>query len=98
MLPTMVNEKIPTERLYVKSEDDWETEARAFAEKLIQEGKRPWFEVFYPTPKVLPENMTPEEWQDRQLRLEGVGTYDAIELIEGSFVTLPPYSQLQKEN
>lgn len=89
--------KIPTERLVVQDADNWETEARDFAEKLIQEGKRPWFEVFYPTPEVaLKEGMTDEEWQDRQATLNGEGTYDAIELINGTFVTLPRYSELLK--
>lgn len=89
--------KIPTERLYVQDPDNWEDEARKFAEKLIQEGKRPWFEVFYPTPEAaLKEGMTDEEWQDRQANLNGEGTYDAIELINGAFVTLPPYSKLQE--
>lgn len=88
--------KIPTERLHVQDVENWEAEARAFAEKLIQEGKRPWFEVFYPTPEVaLKEGMTDAEWQDRQENLNGVGTYDAVELINGQFVTLPPYSVLK---
>lgn len=91
--------EIPTERLYVQDADNWEAEARAFAEKLVQEGKRPWFEVFYPTPETALKNgMTDEEWQDRQANLNGEGTYDAIELVNGVFVTLPPYKVLTKES
>lgn len=88
--------KIPTERLHVQDAENWDTEAREFAEKLIQEGKRPWFELLWPTPEhALVGNMTDEEWQDRQENLNGVGTYDAVELINGQFVTLPPYSVLK---
>lgn len=89
--------EIPTERLYVQDADNWEAEARAFAEKLIQEGKRPWFEVFYPAPSHLTEAQK-TEWLDRQENQEGVGTFDAIELVNGVFVTLPPYAVLQKES
>lgn len=85
-----MTDSTPHERLYVQDVDNWEAEARAFAEKLIQEGKPPRFEVFYPTPETALKNgMTDEEWQDRQANLNGVGTYDIIELVNGAFVAVP---------
>lgn len=95
----MAEEKIPTASLTILNPDAWEAEAHQFALQLIEEGKRPWFKLFWPTPvTALADGMTDEEWQDRQENLNGEGTYDAIELIDGEFVTVPPFSELIEES
>jgi hypothetical protein len=78
----------PTASLTIKDPDDWEAEARAFAAELEAKGERPWFEVRWPAPP----RLTPEEeaaWLERQ-----EDTYDALELVDGELVTLPPYAEL----
>lgn len=88
--------KTPHRRLMIQDRDNWEAEARAFAALLAEQGERPWFEVFYPAPEHLDE----EEqtwWLERQANLDGVGTFDAVELVDGQFVTLPPYTELRGE-
>lgn len=82
--------KIPTERLYVQNVDNAGVEIFAFLGKLAAEGKRPWCEVHYPAPTHLfPEQKA--EWEKRQL-----DTFDAVELVDGQIVTLPPYAELMK--
>lgn len=86
-----MSDKIPTESLSVLDADNWEAEATAFAEKLIADGKRPWFEVRWPAP----EHLTPieqEQWLARQ-----EDTFDALEYnpTTGMFTTLPPYAELE---
>lgn len=81
---------IPTERLHVKDVDNWEDEARELADSLIARGQRAWFEVFYPAP----EKFTPEEAEAFLQRQHD--TYDAVELVGDTFVTLPPYSILKE--
>lgn len=48
------------------------------------------FEVFYPAP----EKFTPEEAEAFLQRQNN--TYDAVELVGDTFVTLPPYSILKE--
>lgn len=75
----------PSERLYVADADNAGVEILAFLGSLAAAGKRPWCEVFYPAPA----RLTPEEkaaWEVRQL-----DTFDAVELVDGEVVTLPPY-------
>lgn len=91
-----MSDKIPTRSLVITDPANWEQQAREFAQELIAAGERPWFEVRYPAPDRLTDDEQ-AEWLDRQERLEGVGTYDAIELVDGHFVSLPPYAELAKE-
>ena len=90
-----MSDKIPTRSLTIQDPDNWEAEAREFAAQLVAAGERPWFEVRYPAPARLTE-AEQAEWLDRQESLEGKGTYDAIELVDGQFVSLPPYAELAK--
>lgn len=81
----------PTASLTITNPDLWEVEARAFADELIAKGERPWFELRWPAP----ERLTDEEraaWLARQ-----EDTYDALELVDGVLVTLPPYADLRGE-
>ncbi len=89
-----MSDKIPTRSLQVIDPDNWENEALDFAQQLVAAGERPWFEVRYPAPEKLTDEEK-AEWLDRQESLEGVGTYDAIEYVDGVFVTLPPYAELE---
>lgn len=86
-MPTMTapEAKTPTERLYVQDADNAGVEILAFLGNLAAAGKRPWCEVHYPAPA----RLTPAEkaaWELRQL-----DTFDAVELVDGQIVTLPPY-------
>lgn len=86
----MGDTNLPTERLYLTDANNFDEEARAFARGLIERGERPWFEVFYPAP----EKFTPEEAEAFLQRQNN--TYDAVELVGDTFVTLPPYSILKE--
>ncbi len=81
----------PTASLIVQDPDNWEAEARAFAAELEAKGERPWFELRYPAPARL-DPLAAAEWLERQ-----EGTYDAVELVDGQFITLPPYAELRGE-
>lgn len=79
---------LPTHRIRVIDPLDAAAEIRAFLEGLVAAGERPFAEVFYPAPA----HLTPTEkaaWEARQL-----DAFDAIELIDGELVTLPPYAEL----
>lgn len=89
-----MSDKIPTRSLTIQAPDNWEAEAREFAEQLVAAGERPWFEVRWPAPDRL-DDKAKAEWLDRQERLEGVGTFDAIELVNGVFKTVPSYAELE---
>lgn len=83
-----MSERIPSESLTVRNPDEWEAEARAFAAELVALGKRPWFEVRWPAP----------EWLDADAAAAWLAAqeeaFDAIELVDGVFVTVPPYREL----
>lgn len=81
----------PTASLTIQDPDQWEAEARAFAAELEAKGERPWFEVRWPAPHRL-DDAERAEWLERQ-----EDTYDALELIDGELVTLPPYAELRGE-
>lgn len=81
----------PTASLTIKDRDNWEAEALALAAELIVRGERPWFEVRWPAP----EHLSPAE--QHQWLADQEGTYDALELVDDVFVTLPPYSELRGE-
>lgn len=85
----MTESKTPTASLTVQDPENWEAEYRAFADELIAKGERPWFEVRWPVPPRLEEEEA-AAWLARQ-----EDTYDAVELIDGVFVTLPPYAELE---
>lgn len=76
---------LPKRSLTIKNPQRWEVEAREFAAALIANGERAWFEVRWPPPN----GKSPEEWEAAQ-----DDTFDAIELVDGVFLTLPPYSEL----
>lgn len=63
-------------------------EIRAFLERLAAEGERPWCEVWYPAPEHL-DAADASDWDARQ-----ADTFDAVELVDGEIVTLPPYTEL----
>lgn len=87
----MTDTRTPTASLTITNPDEWEAEARAFADELIAQGERPWFEVRWPAPPRLTGDEA-AEWLARQEQ-----TYDALELVDGAFVTLPPYAELRGE-
>tara|TARA_R100000365_G_C2746946_1_gene76471 strand:- start:1571 stop:1831 length:261 start_codon:yes stop_codon:yes gene_type:complete len=79
---------LPSESLTIRNPDGWEAEARAFAADMIARGERPWFEVRWPAP----DGLSAEDaavWMAEQ-----EATFDAIELVDGVFVTVPPYAEL----
>lgn len=80
----MADQETPTRRLDVVDVDNADAEIAAFAQRLIDEGERPWFEVWYPRPEHF--DGTDEEWDAAQ-----ADTFDALELVDGEIVTLPPY-------
>jgi len=82
---------VPTASLVVQDLENWEAEARAFAAELITKGERPWFEVRYPAPPRLTDEEA-ADWLERQ-----EDSFDALELVDGAFVTLPPYAELRGE-
>lgn len=83
-------ESRPTAKCVIDNVDNAGSEIFAFLGKLAVEGERPWCEVHYPAPT----HLTPSEkaaWELRQL-----DTFDAVELVDGQIVTLPPYAELEK--
>lgn len=76
---------LPTHRVTVVNTENAIVEIRAFLEELAAEGERPWAEVFYPPPA----HVDPETWAHEQ-----GAACDAIELVDGELVTLPPYVEL----
>ena len=89
-----MSDKIPTRSLQVTDPDNWEAEALDLAEQLVAAGERPWFELRWPAPEKLTDEEK-AEWLDRQERLEGSGTFDAVELVDGVFQTVPSYAELE---
>lgn len=87
----MTESATPTASLTIKDPDNWEAEALALAADLIDKGERPWFEVRWPVPAHLPL-AEQHEWLARQEE-----TFDALELVNGVFVTLPPYAELERK-
>lgn len=75
---------LPTRRLRVIDTENAVAEIEAFAQRLVDEGERPWFEVHYPRPTWF--EGTDAEWHEAQRE-----TFDAVELVDGEIVTLPPY-------
>lgn len=85
----MPSEKIPSRRFYVTDPDDANTELIAFLEQLRAVGERPWCEVWYPAPAGATDAEA-EEWERAQ-----EDAFDAVELVDGELVTLPPYTELE---
>lgn len=81
--------ELPSRRCRVIDPDNAVDEIRAFLEA-TPAGERAWCEVFYPAPARLTAEEK-AEWESRQ-----DDTFDAIELVDGELVTLPPYSELTK--
>ena len=101
--------KTPTEQLFVGIMGMAPSEQRdaavmstidAFARGLVEQGKRPWFEVHYPAPDHLTDDEA-AEWLGRAR-----DSFDALELVNfeldakgravgGELVTLPPYAELE---
>lgn len=87
---------IPTRRLDVQETENWEAEARAFAEEIAEaEGTRqPCFELWYPAPA----HLTPED-AAKWLAVQE-NAFDAIQLDldaadpEQAIQTLPPYAEM----
>lgn len=78
---------LPSRRCRVIDPENAVDEIRAFLED-TPAGQRAWCEVVFPPPI----HLTPEEkakWEARQL-----DAFDAVELIDGELVTLPPYAVL----
>lgn len=82
----MAPEELPTRRCRVIDADNALDEIRSFLES-TPEGERPWCEVWYPAP----EHRDPEEWDREQAE-----TFDAVELVDGEIVTLPPYEEMSR--
>ena len=80
----MVPEDIPTRRYRVIDSDNAVNEIRAFLEAMPA-GERKWCEVWYPAP----DHRDPDEWEAEQRE-----TFDAVELVDGEIVTLPPYVEM----
>lgn len=77
----------PNRRFHVTDPGNAVEQITGFLEG-FPEGERRWCEVFYPAP----EHLSPQEraaWNAAQL-----GAFDAVELVDGVLVTLPPYEEL----
>jgi hypothetical protein len=81
-----MNPDLPTRRLRVIDPDNATAEILAFLERLRDEGERPWCEVVYPAP----DHVDPDVWEAQQ-----EDTFDALELVDGDLVTVPPYAELR---
>lgn len=79
---------LPTRRCRVIDPDRAMDEIRAFLDGLVDEGERPWCEVWYPAPDHL-HDVERVAWDSRQSN-----TFDAVELVDGEIITLPPYAEL----
>lgn len=77
----------PTQRLRVIDPDNADAEIRTFLENLAAKGERAWCEVWYPRPAHF--DGTDAEWDGLQ-----ADTFDALELVDGDLVTVPPYEEL----
>lgn len=77
---------LPTRRCRVIDPDNAVEEIRAFLEA-TPPGERKWCEVWYPAPA----HRDPDEWEAAQ-----PDSFDAVELVDGELVTLPPYAELTK--
>lgn len=80
---------IPARRCRVIDPDRAMEEIQAFLATLESEGERPWCEVWYPAP----EHLSVDEaraWEGRQ-----TDAFDAVELVDGEIVTLPPYVEIK---
>lgn len=78
---------LPTLRFRVTDPDDAVSEITTFLQGL-PDGERRWCEVLYPAPAHLSA-------QERALwDAAEEDTFDAVELIDGVLVTLPPYEEL----
>ena len=88
----MTTSKIPTESLTIQDPANANEEILAFGANLAAEGKRPWFEVRYPSP----EGLTRREHIEWLAKQEA--TFDAVEIVDGEILTLPPYAELLGED
>jgi len=82
--------QLPTRRCRVIDPENAVDEIRAFLEA-TPDGERAWCEVFYPAPAHL-DPLKKAEWEARQ-----PDTFDAVELVDGELVTLPPYAKILAE-
>lgn len=82
----MAPEELPTRRCRVIDPDNAVEEVRAFLEA-TPEGERRWCEVWFPAPP----HRDPVEWDREQ-----ADTFDAVELVDGEIVTLPPYAEMTR--
>lgn len=80
----------PTSRIRIIDRDNANEEITAHLERLAAEGERPWCEVFYPAPTHLTAAER-EQWETAQH-----DAFDAVELVDGVIVTLPPYAELEQ--
>jgi hypothetical protein len=81
-------ELVPTRRCRVIDPDRAMEEIRAFLDGLNASGERPWCEVWFPAPEQLSVDEA-RAWEQRQ-----TDAFDAVELVDGEIVTLPPYVEL----
>uniref|UniRef100_A0AAU7J7Z0 Uncharacterized protein n=2 Tax=unclassified bacterial viruses TaxID=12333 RepID=A0AAU7J7Z0_9VIRU len=80
---------LPSTRLYIDGDHpDALGEIRHHLGLLAEKGERPWAEVVYSPP----EELTEEQSATWLASVED--TFDAVELVDGEIVTLPPYSEL----
>lgn len=78
---------LPTLRFHVTDLDNAVSEITTFLQG-IPDGERRWCEVFYPAPAHL-SGQERALWDAAQEE-----TFDAVELVDGVLVTLPPYEEL----
>lgn len=90
MAPMSPTPNLPTSRIRVIDRDNANAEIVAHLEGLVALGERPWCEVLYPPPIELDTDKA-AAWDERQ-RTE---SFDAVELIDGELVTVPPYAELE---
>lgn len=79
---------LPTHRIRIVDVDNAMSEIRVALEALAAAGERPWAEVFYPPPADYSHDAK-AAWEEGQAT-----AYDAVELVDGEIVTLPPYLEL----
>jgi len=84
---------LPVAKLHIGDIERANEEILAYAETLVAMGERPWFEVYYPAPAHLTEEEAAQWHADQEY--ENGGTFDAVEVINGEILTLPPYSVLE---
>jgi hypothetical protein len=76
--------ELPTRRCRVIDPENAIDEIRAFLEA-TPAGERAWCEVWYPAP----DHRDAAEWDHDQHE-----SFDAVELVDGEIVTLPPYAEI----